>query len=99
TAQLLEKSRAEATGPRLIVGEKELSADSALAVDPEMAQVLEKELKKPGDVTTILEERERFSVFRLQSLTVNEWTVRAFQIAKRDFETWFEKVKAPKKAM
>src|SRR5262249_39406328 len=32
TDQLLEKSRAEATGPRLIGGEKESSADSALAV-------------------------------------------------------------------
>jgi hypothetical protein len=55
-----------------------------------MARVLEKELRRAGDVTTILEERDRFSVFRLLAITEEEWTVTAVQFPKRDFEGWFE---------
>lgn len=58
-----------------------------------MGWVLEKELKQPGDATTILEERDRFSVFRLRSLTESQWSVLAIQVGKRDFDGSFEDVR------
>ena len=90
TEQRQNKSGAEAWVPPLPDRSGPPSAESPVPVDPEMAAVLQKELKKSGDVTTILEERTRFSVFRLQSLTESEWRVEAFEISKRDFEAWFQ---------
>ena len=58
-----------------------------------MARVLEKELTKPGDVTTILETRDRFEVFRLLAVTDASWKVEAVRVAKLDFDAWFEKAR------
>jgi hypothetical protein len=55
-----------------------------------MARVLEKELKKAGDVTTILEERNRFAVFRLVTSDAGEWLVEAVQVPKSDFDRWLD---------
>lgn len=94
TDELLERSRAEPSGPRSPDStQAPPPLDSPFAVNPEMARVLEKELRRPGDVTTILEERDRFSVFRLQGLDGAEWRVLAVQIPKRDFEGWFESLR------
>ena len=62
-------------------------------VEHEMARVLEKELTKPGDVTTILEQRDRFEVFRLLAVTEESWKVEAVRVAKVDFDAWFEKAR------
>ena len=62
-------------------------------MDPEIAAVLEKELKKPGDVTTILEQSDRFEVFRLVELNKEAWKVEAVSLPKVDFETWFSQVR------
>lgn len=80
----------EPVDPRLIGNSRASSSESPPSVDPALARVLETQLKKPGDVTTILEERDRFLVFRLLSLTKSEWTVLAFQKSKLDFEDWYE---------
>jgi hypothetical protein len=55
-----------------------------------MARVLETRLKTTGDVTTILEESDRFSVFRLVSADSFAWVAEAVQVPKRDFDRWFE---------
>ena len=61
-----------------------------MPVAPEMAKVLETQLKAKGDVTTILEERDRFSVFRLVRADSSAWVVEAVRVPKRDFDRWFE---------
>jgi hypothetical protein len=91
TDEMLAKARADAAGPRLLSsGDANEPAGAPLPVDPEMANVLEKELKSKGDVTTILEERERFSVFRLVAAGPDDWLVEGVRIPKRDFEGWLE---------
>ncbi len=80
-------ARAEAAGPRVLspVAPKR-TEDRPLALDPEMVTVLERELKAKGDVTTILEERDRFSVFRLVGSSAATWTVEAVVVPKGDFD-------------
>jgi len=67
---------------------REPTTEKPVPVDPEMAKVLEKELKTKGDVTTILEERDRFSVFRLVAAGADEWLVEGVQVPKKDFDAW-----------
>lgn len=89
TDELLQKARADAEGPRVLsAAEPRTKDDRPLPVDPEMVKVLEKELKSRGDVTTILEERDRFSVFRLVAADADEWLVESIQISKRDYDSW-----------
>ncbi len=91
TDEMLARARADATGPKVLSpAGPEPKEDRPLALDPEMAKVLEKELKAKGDVTTILEERNRFSVFRLVTPDAGEWLVDAVQIPKRDFDRWLD---------
>ncbi len=58
--------------------------------DPEVTVVLERELKLPGDVTTILEERDCFEVFRLIAITEESWKVEAVRFPKLEFDSWLE---------
>jgi hypothetical protein len=91
TDELLANARSEALGPKILApDEPGKKSDAAVPVDPEMAKALEKELKAKGDVTTILEERNRFSVFRLVTPSASEWLVEAVQIPKRDFDRWLD---------
>lgn len=91
TDELLAKARSEASGPKILSQEEPgKKNDAPVPVDPEMATALEKELKKKGDVTTILEERNRFSVFRLVTSDPGEWLVEGVQIPKRDFDRWLD---------
>ena len=91
--QMMEKARAEATGPRILRPAAEPDPKAPLPVNPEIAVVLEKELKRPGDVTTILEQSDRFEVFRLVELTRETWKVETVSFPKVDFETWFSRVR------
>jgi hypothetical protein len=91
TDEMLARARADAAGPKVLgSGEPNKPDDSPLPVDPELATVLERELKAKGDVTTILEERDRFSVFRLVTAGADEWLVDGVRVPKRDFENWLE---------
>jgi hypothetical protein len=91
TDELLAKAQSEASGPKILAPEEPgKKSDAPVPVDPEMAKTLEKELKKKGDVTTILEERTRFSVFRLVTSDPGEWLVEAVQVPKRDFDRWLD---------
>jgi hypothetical protein len=91
--QMMEKSKGEATGPRVLQPAKEPDPKAPLPLLPEIAAVLEKELKRPGDVTTILEESDQFSVFRLIEASGETWKVDAARFPKLDFDTWFSRVR------
>jgi hypothetical protein len=93
TDELFERSKAEAALPRVLATPGVPGRDDPMPVDPEMAAVLERELVKPGDVTTILEERDRLSVFQLKEKTRSGWIVDALTFPKVDFDSWFEKVR------
>jgi hypothetical protein len=90
---MLDRAQKESLLPRVLSPPEQRAKDAPQPVDPELAAVLEKELGKPGDVTTILEERERFSVFRLLEKTTDVWKVEAASFPKVDFDAWFEKVR------
>jgi hypothetical protein len=91
TGEMLERARAGTTAPRILeTSGPEPKKDEPFTLDPEMAKVLEKELRAKGDVTTILEERILFSVFRLVTSDAGEWLVEAVQIPKRDFDSWLD---------
>jgi hypothetical protein len=62
-----------------------------VSLDPEVTAVLEKELKRPGDVTTILEERDGFEVFRLVAATKESWKLDAVRFPKVNFDSWLER--------
>jgi len=90
TDELLRKAQAETSLPRVLAAKESGEANAPGSVDPEMARVLEKELKKAGDVTTILEERDRFEVFRLIAITKESWRVDAVRFPKVDFDSWLK---------
>ena len=92
TAEMLDRAQKEAALPRVLSPPEKSADDAPIAIDPEMAAVLEGELRKPGDVTTILEERDRFSVFRLIEAKTDSWKVDAVTFPKVDFDAWFERV-------
>ncbi len=91
TGEMLGEVRAQASLPRILDSSPATSKEGPLPVDPEVAAVLEKELKRPGDVTTILEERDRFEVFRLIEKTPEEWKVDAVRYSKLDYDAWLER--------
>jgi hypothetical protein len=91
TDELLKQAQADAKGMKVLTPQgPDRKEERPVPVDPEMAKVLEKELKAKGDVTTILEERDRFSVFRLVAAVPSEWLVDSVQIPKRGFDRWLE---------
>jgi len=88
---MLKKAQAESKGTKVLSPggpPGEPTTEKPVPVDPEMAKVLETELKSKGDVTTILEERDRFSVFRLVAAGADEWLVEGVQVPKKDFDAW-----------
>ena len=89
--EMLKQAQAESKGTKVLSPggpPGEPTTEKPVPVDPEMAKVLEKELKTKGDVTTILEERDRFSVFRLVAAGADEWLVEGVQVPKKDFDAW-----------
>jgi len=88
TDELLAEAKAQASAPRVLSSPGESGGGAPLAPDPEVAAVLEKELRKPGDVSTILEQRDRFQVFRLTAIDADTWTTQAVTYPKRDFDSW-----------
>jgi hypothetical protein len=90
TDELLGKAKEQAALPRILSPPEATPGDAPVSLDPEVAAVLGKELKRPGDVTTILEERDRFEVFRLIAVTGESWKVDAVRFPKLDFDSWLE---------
>ena len=88
TDELLLEAKALADLPRVIAAPAhQITSAAPLDLDPEVAAVLQRQLRRPGDVTTILEERDRFAVYRLIETTGEAWKVRATVVPKLDFET------------
>lgn len=94
TEDILAQAQKDAALPRVLERPRKTDNSAPVSVEPEMAAILERELKKPGDVTTILEERERFSVFRLIERTPDAWKVEGVTFPKVEFDSWFEKTRA-----
>jgi len=91
TDVLLAAAKAQAaSGPRLLTPASPPPADTPETVSPEVAAVLQKQLRTPGDVTTILEERDQFEVFRLVARAEDVLTAEVVRVPKRDFEAWFQ---------
>ena len=93
TEAMLRKAQSEATGPRVLTPPTAPDRHAPRPVDSEVAVVLERELKTPGDVTTILEQREAFRVFRLVEINAESWKVEGVTVQKVAFDEWFERAK------
>ena len=92
---MLQEAKARVSGPQVLTAEGKPQAEEPVPLDPEAVRVLETQLLKRGDVSTILEERDRFSVYRLLKPTAATWTVEAAVFPKRDFGSWLESVARP----
>jgi hypothetical protein len=95
TEALLQQARAEAAGARVLRSSDDALTKTPIALHPEAAAALEAQLGRPGDVSTVLAEWDRFSVYRLVARTDDTWTVEAVTVPKRDFESWFLEVAGP----
>jgi hypothetical protein len=92
--EMLAKAKSEASGPRVLKPAAERDKDAPFPAPPELMAVLEKELKKPGDVTTILEDRQQFQVFRLVERQGPVFKLEAVNVPKRSFDAWLSEVGA-----
>jgi hypothetical protein len=93
TDAMLQKARAEASLPRVLQPPENVESSAPRPLEPEAAAILEKELRNPGDVSTILEHRDRFEVYRLIEITPAAWRVEAVRLAKEDFDGWYERAR------
>lgn len=57
-------------------------------MDLELQNVLRVQLKKPGDVSAVIEMSGGFLVFALKELTTETITTASFSVPKRSFEVW-----------
>jgi hypothetical protein len=89
TDDLLMRTRAEAVVLWVLRPLDERPQSAPVALHPEAAAALEAQLLRPGDVSTVLSEWDRFTVYRLIESTDEAWTVEAGVFPKRDFESWF----------
>jgi hypothetical protein len=94
TDELLGEAKKDSDSPRVMQPPGKELETGPVPLVPELAAVLEKELRKPGDVTTVLEERDQFRVFRLLAVTKETWKVEAVVYPKVGFDAWFEKARA-----
>ena len=67
-------------------------ASAPILLEPEALAVLEKELHRPGEISTILEYRDRFEVYRLLEAQPATWRVEAVRFSKEDFDAWYASV-------
>lgn len=93
TEEMLQHAQTEAVVPRVIKPGAEREPSAPLPLDPEATALLEKELHQPGDVSTILEYRDHFEVYRLIDATPERWRVEAVDFPKEDFDSWYASVR------
>lgn len=94
TQELLDEAKSAASRTQVVSAVEQPSRDEPIPVEVELAALLEKQFRRPGDVTTILEEVGCFEIFRLIEATELAWKVEAVQVPKVDFETWMTRVSA-----
>ena len=93
TEEMLEKAREEAVLPKVLrPTDDDGPRHAPAALHPEAAAALEGQLIRPGDVSTVFAEWDRFTVYRLIERTDEAWTVEAVTFPKRDFGAWFQEV-------
>jgi hypothetical protein len=90
TDALMGEAKKDSALPRALEPPAKELEKGPVPIVAELAAVLEKELRKPGDVTTVLEERDQFRVFRLLAVTKETWKVEAVVYPKTGFDAWFE---------
>jgi hypothetical protein len=91
TDEMLSTAKAWSQLPAKIEAPAATRDDQPIPLSEKVRNVLERELKSPGDVTTILEEPKGFVVYRLVAITPSEWRVDAVGVPKMDFDSWFER--------
>ena len=89
---VLAKAKSETARPRAPQTAQEPASDAPAPASLELIAALEKQLKQPGDVTTILEDRRHFQVFRLVERRDGVFKVEAVSIPKRPFDDWMKDV-------
>jgi hypothetical protein len=89
TEALLSTAKARSTGPQPLSPAP--TERERVSAEPALLPVLETQLRRPGDVTTIVEDRQQFRVFRLIDATSENWRVDVVAFPKVGFESWFEK--------
>jgi hypothetical protein len=90
TEALLSTAKARSAGPQPLSPAAPTERERVSA-EPALLAVLETQLRRPGDVTTIVEDRQQFRVFRLIDATSENWRVDVVAFPKVGFEGWFEK--------
>jgi hypothetical protein len=93
----LAETRAQTRGPRVLWSPEqrpEPRPERPMPLHPDAARVLEAQLQRSGDVSTILSEPDRFAVYRLIEATEESWKVEAAVFLKRDFAQWFRETTA-----
>ena len=91
--EMLARARADAAGPKVRPAGPEREGKPTARCGPRDGEGAGKGTEGQGDVTTILEESGRFSVFRLVRSDPSEWLVEAVAGPKRDFDRWFATVR------
>jgi hypothetical protein len=66
---------------------REPAGDRLVPLHPDALSALESQLRRPGDVSIILSEQDRFAVYRLTKRTDEAWTAEVAIFPKRDFES------------
>lgn len=89
---MLTKAMSPAEQPHTPGPGTEPGVEAPLPISPELQSVLDRELKRPGDVTTILEDREAFQVMRLIARRKARFTVEVVAVPKRSFDEWLNEV-------
>jgi hypothetical protein len=93
----LAETRAQTRGPRVLSSPEQRPQprpERPMPLHPDAARVLEVQLRRSGDVSTILSEPDRFAVYRLIEATEESWTVEAAVFPKRDFAQRFRETTA-----
>lgn len=88
TDRLMEKARSSASGPRVMSTEPPAEEAPPVPMHPDAVRVLEAQLRKPGDLSPILSERDQFAVYRLLEVSEESWRVEAVFFPKVDLEAW-----------
>lgn len=57
-------------------------------LDPELCEVLKTQLRKAGDVSSVIETPEGFSIYRAKELTAEQWKVETVFIPRKSYDAW-----------
>jgi hypothetical protein len=64
-------------------------------LEPELREVLKTQLSKAGDVSSVIETPEGFSIYRAKELTTEQWRVEAVFIPRKSYDVWLRKLALP----